>query len=125
MRLFRLCPKIRVCAPAKLKDGRTLTIPTHNVELSDHCDRFIADCIAAGRFSDISEVVREALRLLEEREREDEAKLELLRAAAKEGFDEIDRGDYVTLRSDREIEDFVRQIGKEVSAELATEPDRG
>jgi antitoxin ParD1/3/4 len=44
-------------------------------------------------------VVREGLRLLEQREREDKARIEWLRAAAKEGFDDIDRGDFVTLRS--------------------------
>ena len=32
--------------------------------------------------------------------REDQVKIEWLRTAAKEGFDDIARGDYVTLRSD-------------------------
>jgi purine nucleoside permease len=44
---------------------------------------------------------------------DDRAKLEWLRRAAKEGFDDIARGDYVTLRSGREIDDYVDRLGEE------------
>jgi antitoxin ParD1/3/4 len=94
-------------------------MPTRNVNLTEHFDHFIAAGITSGRFSNASEVVREALRLLEQREQEDRARLAWLRAAAKEGFDDIERGDYVTLRSAREIDDFVDQLGEEASAEFA------
>ena len=67
-------------------------MPTRNVNLTEHFDRFIETRVTSGRFSNASEVVREGLRLLEQREREDKAKLQWLRAAAKEGFDSIDRG---------------------------------
>src|ERR1700681_1619169 len=99
-------------------------MPTRNVNLTEHFDRYIEAGITSGRFSNASEVVREGLRLLEQREQEDKAKLEWLRAAAKVGFDDIERGDYLTLRSDREIEDFIHQMGKEVSTELAAEKNR-
>ncbi len=66
----------------------------------------------------------EGLRLLEQHEQEDAAKLEWLRAAAKEGFDDIERGDYVTLRSDEEIEEFIDQLGEEAAAEFAAERNR-
>jgi predicted transcriptional regulator len=56
-----------------------------------------------------------------ETEDEERAKLEWLRAAAKEGFDEIERGNYIELNSPEEIAAFVRQIGEEVAAELAAE----
>ena len=58
-------------------------MPTRNVNLTDHLDRLIETGISSGRFSNASEVVREGLRLLEQREHEDQAKLEWLRAAAK------------------------------------------
>ena len=50
---------------------------------------------------------------MEQHEKQEQAKLEWLRAAAKEGFDAIDRGDYFTLRSDRDIDEFMRKAGEE------------
>ena len=44
-------------------------MPTRNVNLTDHFDNFIQARIKSGRFSNASEVVREGLRLLEQRER--------------------------------------------------------
>jgi antitoxin ParD1/3/4 len=100
-------------------------MPTRNVNLSDHFDSFIDAGIASGRFSNASEVVREGLRLLEQREQEDKARLEWLRAAAREGFDAAARGDYATLRSDREIDDFVDQARRDVSEKLVADSSRG
>lgn len=89
-------------------------MPTRKVNLTDHWDRFIETGVTCGRFSNASEAVCEGLRLLEQREEEDRAKMEGLRAAAKEGFDAADRGDYVALRSDQEIDDFVDRARREV-----------
>jgi antitoxin ParD1/3/4 len=99
--------------------GREIFMPTRNVNLTEHFDSFIDAGISSGRFSNASEVVREGLRLLEQREQEDKAKLEWLRGAAKEGFDATEQGDYVTLRSDRDIEEFMRQVGEEASVEVS------
>jgi antitoxin ParD1/3/4 len=100
-------------------------MPTRNVNLTEHFDRFIETGIKTGRFSNASEVVREGLRLLEQREQEDKAKLEWLRAAAKEGFDAARHGDYVALKSVEELDDFLDRIHEEVSAELTAERKRG
>src|SRR5664279_3458267 len=96
-------------------------MPTRNVNLTEHFDRFIETGVTSGRFSNASEVVREGLRLLEQREQEDKAKIEWLRAAAKEGFDAADRGDFVALNSEQELDTFFEQIHEEVAAEVATE----
>ena len=74
-------------------------MPTRNVNLTEYFDRFIETRVTSGRFSNASEVVREGLRLLEQREQEDKAKLEWLRAAAKEGFDQLDRGEGIEFES--------------------------
>ena len=100
-------------------------MPTRNVNLTDHFDRFIETGVTSGRFSNASEVVREGLRLLEQREQEDKAKLKWLRAAAKEGTDDIERGDYTTIRSGREMKDFIEQLRKEASVEVVAEKARG
>jgi len=64
-------------------------------------------------------LVWEGLRLLEQSEREGQAKIEWLRVAAKEGFDDIERGNYVILRSGEDIDDFIDQLGEEASVEFA------
>ena len=67
----------------------------------------------------------EELRLFQTREQDEEAKLEWLRHAAREGFDAINRGDYVALRSGKEIDAFVDELRKEASDELDAETTRG
>ena len=96
-------------------------MPTRNVKLTEHLDSFIEEGIASGRFSNASEVVREGLMLLEQREREDKAKIEWLRVEAKKGFDALDRGDGIMFESMDELAEYLDQISEEVSAELAAE----
>ena len=99
-------------------------MPTRNINLTEHLDRFVETGVTTGRYGNASEVVREGLRLLEQREQEDHAKLEWLRKAAQEGFDQIDRGEGVELRSMKELDERIDQLGKEASAELASERNR-
>ncbi len=61
-------------------------MPTRNVNLSPELDLFVATKVEAGLYANASEVMRTALRLLERDERENEAKMEALRAAIEEGF---------------------------------------
>lgn len=72
-------------------------MPTRNVHLTDHFDNFIEAGVQSGRFSNASEVVREGLRLLEQRQEEEKAKLAWLRGAIQEGADAAERGEYTTL----------------------------
>ena len=99
-------------------------MPTRNVNLTEHFDRFIETRITSGRFSNASEVVREGLRLLEQREQEDKAKIEWLRAAAKEGFDQLDRGEGIEFESMNEFDAYIDGIGDEIAAEVAAERKR-
>jgi antitoxin ParD1/3/4 len=75
-------------------------MPTQNVNLSDQQSKFIRRSIGGGRFRNASEVVRAALRLLEQEEEQNKLKLKRLRHLVKEGFDSIDRGDYETITED-------------------------
>ena len=57
-----------------------------NVSLTEKLERFIAEQVKAGRYQSASEVVREALRLLQEHEEVQRLKLKALRAAIEEGL---------------------------------------
>ncbi len=60
---------------------------TLNVSLTPHLEEFIHQTVASGRFQSASELVRTALRLLEEREQERLIKLEWLRVEIQKGLD--------------------------------------
>ena len=55
--------------------------------IGEHFEHLIDSLIESGRFQSRSEVVREGLRLLEEREEERRLKLEKLRAEFQAGID--------------------------------------
>lgn len=93
-------------------------MPTRNVNLTEHFDRFIKSGVASGRYSNASEVVREGLRLLEQRERQDAARIEWLSAAANEGFDAIEKGDYVTLDREEDLDAFLEEAYRQAAASV-------
>lgn len=60
-------------------------MPT-SIALSPHFEEFVRQQVDSGRFNNVSEVVRAGLRLLEEHEAEQAAKLHALRAAIAQGL---------------------------------------
>ena len=58
-----------------------------NVSLTPHLEAFIHETVTTGRYQSASEVVRTALRLLEETERQKTATLEWLRQEIQKGLD--------------------------------------
>ena len=56
-----------------------------NVTLGDHYEAMVSRMVESGRYSTVSEVIRDSLRLLEDREQTREMKIEALRAAIAEG----------------------------------------
>lgn len=87
-------------------------MPTHNIDLNEHYDQFVVEQLSAGRYSNINEVLRAGLRLLEQQTREDEKKLEVLRALAAEGFRQLDQGQGIELHGRKELEDFIHGLGR-------------
>lgn len=82
-----------------------------NVNLTDHLAQFIDLNVESGRFQNASEVVREALRLLERQQQEDELKLEALRQAIAVGMADIAEGRVFTVADD-EISSFLSELGR-------------
>jgi antitoxin ParD1/3/4 len=69
----------------------------------------------AGEYQNASEAVRDALRVLQQRRREDALRLKALRAQIKAGVDALDRGDFVEVDDadlDRFLEGLTTPSGK-------------
>ena len=83
-------------------------MPTRNISLTEHFDQFVERSISSGRYLNASEVVREALRLLEEKTQVEKIKLARLREATMAGFEAIDKGQYRQMRG--------ADIGRQIAA---------
>lgn len=86
-------------------------MPTRNVVLSDHQHELVETLVQSGRYQNASEVLREGLRLIEERERIEEARLKALKRAARQGWADISAGRHTDVTDDQ-LEDFVGQLGR-------------
>ncbi len=74
-------------------------MPTRNVVLTDHQARLVEKLVSTGRYQNASEVLREGLRLIEDREAQDSARLQALREAARVGMADIDAGRFRSFES--------------------------
>jgi len=90
---------------------------TRNVVLTDHQQDLIEALVQAGRYQNASEVLREGLRLVEQREAEDAAKLEALRSAAGVGWRDVEAGRYRDVTADG-LADFIGQLGTRASKKV-------
>ena len=61
-----------------------------NVSLTPELEQLIDDKVSSGMYQTASEVIRDALRLLKERDE----RLETLRKDVRAGFEAVDRGEY-------------------------------
>jgi antitoxin ParD1/3/4 len=68
-----------------------------NVHLGETFDKFVAELISTGLYQSQSEVIREGLRLLKEREELREIRLTELRREIKKGMDSLERGEGTEL----------------------------
>lgn len=97
-------------------------MPTRNVVLTEHQQEFVDSLVETGRYQNASEVLREGLRLIEQRERLEAAQLSALREAAAKGWADIDAGRYVDI-ADEQLEDTIGQLGRK-AAERVTARNR-
>ena len=84
-----------------------------NVSLTPELEKIVTDKVATGRYTSASEVIREALRLMEEMDALRQRQLETLRQEIQKGSDSIERGDSKIYASAKEMMDDIRKQGRE------------
>lgn len=86
-------------------------MPTRNVNLTDHYDQFVEEQVGAGKYQNASEVLRAALRLLEQHFQTEEQRLTILKKLATDGFASLDQGQGLSLTGDKQLSDAIGRIG--------------
>ena len=81
-------------------------MPSRNINLTDHYDTYLSEVLASGRYKNASEVVRAGLRLLEQQQVEEDAKIEALRAAVDLAVDDYQNGHMNLMKDERDIDCF-------------------
>jgi antitoxin ParD1/3/4 len=90
-----------------------------SVSFTPHQADFLAECVATGRYQSTSEVVREGIRLLEDRQKRRQAELLQLQMLVKEGADQLDQGQVIDRKT------FFREWDEELDAlEAAQHPEK-
>ena len=78
-------------------------MPTRNVVLTDYQAELVERLVDSGRYQNASEVLREGLRLVEDQESQNKARIKALREAARVGMADIEAGRYRTFKSSSEL----------------------
>lgn len=84
-------------------------MPTRNISLTDSQDAFIEKAVKSGEYQNASEAVRDALRALQQRQREDALKLKVLRAQIRAGVEALDREEFTEI-ADAELDQYLEGL---------------
>jgi antitoxin ParD1/3/4 len=84
-------------------------MPT-SVALTPYLENFTKQLVSSGRYNNVSEVVRESLRLMEKQQLQDEAKLSALRDAIRVADDEVAAGRVVSFKSAKELGQHLKSM---------------
>lgn len=88
---------------------------TKNISLTQHYSELVDSLVNSGKYKNASEVVREGLRLLEQRTAEDGRRLELLQKLAAEGFQQLDQGEGVRLSTLNQVSAHISKLGRQAA----------
>jgi antitoxin ParD1/3/4 len=94
-------------------------MPTRNVVLTEHNQQLIERLVESGRYQNASEVLRDGLRLVEERMAEEAAKLKALREAVQVGIDAYERGDYIAFESFDALDAYLKDLFEQATKDAA------
>jgi antitoxin ParD1/3/4 len=84
-------------------------MPTRNISLTPEQDDFIEKAVKSGEYQNASEAVRDALRTLQQRRREDALKLIALRTQIKAGIEALERGEYTEV-ADADLDQYFETL---------------
>jgi antitoxin ParD1/3/4 len=84
-------------------------MPT-SVALTPYLENFTKQLVSSGRYNNVSEVVRESLRLMEKQQLQDEAKLSALRDAIQVADDDIAAGRVISFESAKEFGQHMKKM---------------
>ena len=85
-------------------------MPTRNVVLTNHQAVLVEQLVTSGRYQNASEVLREGLRLVEQREAEDAYRLEALRSAVQAGIADVEAGRFKTFDSNASLRAHLKSV---------------
>ncbi len=84
-------------------------MPTRNISLTPEQDAFIAKAVKSGEYQNASEAVRDALRALQQRRREDALKLKALRLQINAGVQALERGEHTDI-ADADLDGYLEGL---------------
>ena len=90
-------------------------MPTRNISLTPEQDKFIEKAVKSGEYQNASEAVRDALRALQQRRREDALKLKALRTQIKAGVDALERGEFTDI-AETDLDDYLERLASHKSS---------
>lgn len=96
-----------------------MPVPTRNVVLTERQEELLETLVKSGRYQNASEVLREGLRLVEQREAEDASKLKALRAAARAGVGALDQGDFKEFAGIEDLQTYLNDLSEKIISRTA------
>jgi antitoxin ParD1/3/4 len=90
-------------------------MPTRKVVLTTQQQEFVEELVRSGRYQNASEVLREGLRLVEQHEPEEAAKLKALQTGAEQGWADVAADRFIDLTGDG-LDDFIDRLGARAAA---------
>jgi antitoxin ParD1/3/4 len=98
---------------------RGASMPTRNVVLTKRQEELIETLVESGRYQNASEVLRDGLRLVEQRAAEDAGKLKALRAAARAGVAALEKGDFKEFETAEDLQAFLNDLSERIISRTA------
>lgn len=98
-------------------------MPTRNVVVTEKQADLIERLVASGRYQNASEVLRAGLRLIEDQEAEQKARIKALRDATRVGIADMDEGRYRSFDSPQAIGKHLKELADRALADEPTATD--